>query len=215
METIGQRITRIRDEKRMNVPKLAKLAELSDTQMRKIERGEENNPRRDTLERIAKALNVSVSFLMEGKENPHSIRPDSQDIIQETVNATLKAIYNEKQTEEKLLSLKKIKEYSTSYSKKCPLLSGNASCGQPFTITDNCIEDHISYPDNIETPDFAIEAKGVSMLEKGIAPGTICFIKKCQPSNGDQEVNAERIEMWQFYLYPATCLIHCCNEWQQ
>jgi SOS-response transcriptional repressor LexA len=74
---------------------------------------------------------------------------------------------------------------SGTYTEKCPLLSGNAACGKPFAITDNNIEDYKSYPDDIETPDFAITAKGSSMIEHGIRPGSICFIKKVRPSNGD------------------------------
>jgi transcriptional regulator with XRE-family HTH domain len=74
---------------------------------------------------------------------------------------------------------------STPYTKKCPHISGNAACGKPFTITDNIVEGHKGYPDDIEEPDFCITAKGLSMLEHGIRPGSVCFIKKVPPSNGD------------------------------
>ncbi len=74
---------------------------------------------------------------------------------------------------------------STPYTEKCPHISGNAACGRPFTITDNIVEGYKGYPDDIEIPDFCITARGSSMLEHGIKPGSICFIKKVPPSNYD------------------------------
>jgi len=175
-------IIKKRDEIGFTQKELAEKINTTESNMNSIETGKTKQPRLETLEKLSIALSVPFVKLVELANYSHPER---------TMNKYLekKAIYNQAaiQTEQKLKSIK-VKEYSTSYSKKCPLLFGNASCGQPFTITDNCIEDYIPYPDNIETPDFAIEAKGVSMLEKGIAPGTICFIKKCQPSSGDVAV---------------------------
>lgn len=210
---IGDKIRSIREGKGISVPVLSRKTGISDNQLREIEKGKRSNPTIETLTKIASALNVPVSSLVEEEKSdyiplentPHT---PMEEIIQKTAfkvsEETIEQLRAEYLTflpvkEELSRLVKKGKQMeemekeglppgamkvSGTYTKKCPLISGNASCGKPFTITDNCIEDYVGYPDNIEA-DFAITAKGYSMVERGIIPGSICFVKKVQPSTGD------------------------------
>ena len=64
MSTIGKNIKRYRQDKGLSQDKLSKLADLSLNTVVKIELGESPNPTIETIQRIAKALEVSVDDLL-------------------------------------------------------------------------------------------------------------------------------------------------------
>ena len=64
MSTIGKNIKRFRQDKGLSQDKLSKLANLSLNTVVKIELDESPNPTIETIQRIAKALEVSVDDLL-------------------------------------------------------------------------------------------------------------------------------------------------------
>jgi len=64
MSTIGKNIKGFRQEKGLSQDKLSKLADLSLNTVVKIELDESPNPTIETVQRIAKALEVSVDDLL-------------------------------------------------------------------------------------------------------------------------------------------------------
>jgi transcriptional regulator with XRE-family HTH domain len=64
MSTIGKNIKRLRQEKGLSQDKLSKLADLSLNTVVKIELDDSPNPTIETVQRIAKALEVSVDDLL-------------------------------------------------------------------------------------------------------------------------------------------------------
>ena len=63
MSTIGKNIKKFRQEKELSQDKLSKLPDLSLNTVVKIELDESPNPTIETIQRIAKALSVSVDDL--------------------------------------------------------------------------------------------------------------------------------------------------------
>ena len=64
MSTIGKNIKKFRQEKELSQDKLSKLADLSLNTVVKIELDESPNPTIETIQKIAKALVVSVDDLL-------------------------------------------------------------------------------------------------------------------------------------------------------
>lgn len=64
MSAIGKNIKRFRQEKGLSQDKLSKIADLSLNTVVKIELDESPNPTIETIQRIAKALEVSVDDLL-------------------------------------------------------------------------------------------------------------------------------------------------------
>ena len=64
MSTIGKNIKRFRQEKGLSQDKLSKLADLSLNTVVKIELDDSPNPTIETVQKIAKALEVSVDELL-------------------------------------------------------------------------------------------------------------------------------------------------------
>ena len=64
MSTIGKNIKKFRQDKGLSQDRLSKLADLSLNTVVKIELGESPNPTIETIQKIAKALDVSVDDLL-------------------------------------------------------------------------------------------------------------------------------------------------------
>ena len=64
MSTIGKNIKRLRQEKELSQDKLSKLADLSLNTVVKLELDESPNQTIETIQKIAKALGVSVDDLL-------------------------------------------------------------------------------------------------------------------------------------------------------
>ena len=62
---LSKNLERLREKKGLSQDRLAKLADIANNTIIKIEQGENINPRLDTLKKIAKALGVSVDILIQ------------------------------------------------------------------------------------------------------------------------------------------------------
>lgn len=63
-QNLAKNITRLRKAKGLSQEKLARLADVANNTLIKMESGENQNPTLDTLKKVAKALNVSVDELI-------------------------------------------------------------------------------------------------------------------------------------------------------
>ena len=64
MSNIATNLKKLREAKKLSQEKLARLADVANNTIVKIEAGKNKNPTLETLTRIAKALNVSVDDLI-------------------------------------------------------------------------------------------------------------------------------------------------------
>jgi transcriptional regulator with XRE-family HTH domain len=78
-EIIGRNVRAVREAKLFSRPDLAKRSGLSLAGIDHLERGLSARPRRRTIEKLAKALDVDVDTLMEGSEYPLGQATASQD----------------------------------------------------------------------------------------------------------------------------------------
>jgi len=78
MKNIGGRIRALRLEREMTLPALADVSGLSKGLLSKLENSETPNPSLETLHKIAKALTITLSDLLEsGRIQARRIIPDS------------------------------------------------------------------------------------------------------------------------------------------
>jgi len=64
MSSITKNLRRLREAKGLSQEKLARLADVANNTIVKIEAGKNQNPTLDTLKKIAKALEVSIDELI-------------------------------------------------------------------------------------------------------------------------------------------------------
>ncbi len=64
MSNISKNIKKMRETKEFSQEKLARLADVANNTIIKIEAGKNQNPTLDTLKKIAKALEISVDDLI-------------------------------------------------------------------------------------------------------------------------------------------------------
>ena len=62
---LGQNLKKLREKKGLSQDRLAKLADVANNTIIKIEQGENENPTLATLKKIAKALDISVDELIQ------------------------------------------------------------------------------------------------------------------------------------------------------
>ena len=63
-QNLAQNIKKLRNAKNLSQEKLARLADVANNTIIKMESGENKNPTLETLKNVAKALNVSVDGLI-------------------------------------------------------------------------------------------------------------------------------------------------------
>ena len=63
-QTLSKNIKKLREDKGLSQEKLARLADVANNTLIKMETGENKNPTLETLKRVAKALEVSVDDLI-------------------------------------------------------------------------------------------------------------------------------------------------------
>lgn len=61
---LSKNLKKLREKKGLSQDRLAKLADIANNTIIKIEQGENQNPTLDTLKKLAKALTVSVDDLI-------------------------------------------------------------------------------------------------------------------------------------------------------
>lgn len=66
---LGERIKKIRDQKKMGLNETARLAGISGSYLSNIEKGIKSNPSTDTLQKIADALAVSINEFFDEDDN--------------------------------------------------------------------------------------------------------------------------------------------------
>lgn len=64
MSNISKTLRKLREQKGLTQEKLARLADVSNNTVIKIEAGKNENPTLDTLKKLAKALDISVDDLI-------------------------------------------------------------------------------------------------------------------------------------------------------
>jgi transcriptional regulator with XRE-family HTH domain len=64
MSNISKTLRKLREQKGLTQEKLARLADVSNNTVIKIEAGKNQNPTLETLKRLAKALDISVDDLI-------------------------------------------------------------------------------------------------------------------------------------------------------
>lgn len=69
----GDKIKQLREEKGLSIRELAKMAGISKTTLSDLENKVKDNPKKGTIEKLAKALEVPVGLLMEEDETLQSI----------------------------------------------------------------------------------------------------------------------------------------------
>jgi len=65
-QNLAKNIKKLREAKGLSQEKLARLADVANNTLIKMESGENQNPTLDTLKKVAKALEVSVDDLING-----------------------------------------------------------------------------------------------------------------------------------------------------
>jgi transcriptional regulator with XRE-family HTH domain len=65
MSNITQRLRRLRESKGLSQEKLARLADVANNTIIKIEAGKNQNPTLNTIKKIAKALNIKSDDLID------------------------------------------------------------------------------------------------------------------------------------------------------
>ena len=63
-QNLANNIKKLREDKGLSQEKLARLADVANNTLIKMESGENENPTLDTLKKVAKALDVSVDNLI-------------------------------------------------------------------------------------------------------------------------------------------------------
>jgi transcriptional regulator with XRE-family HTH domain len=91
MKNIGGTIRTLRQEKGITLPALADKAQLSKGLLSKVETSADANPSLDTLYKIAEALEVSLSFLLETEQvQLKRVVPDTPPAWQKELVTSLK-----------------------------------------------------------------------------------------------------------------------------
>jgi len=62
--SLSKNLKKLREQKGLSQDRLAKLADIANDTIIKIEQGENQNPTLDTLKKIAKAFNISIDDLI-------------------------------------------------------------------------------------------------------------------------------------------------------
>ncbi len=65
-QNLASNIKKLREAKGLSQEKLARLADVANNTLIKMESGENKNPTLDTLKKVAKAFDVSVDDLIKG-----------------------------------------------------------------------------------------------------------------------------------------------------
>jgi len=92
MRNPGERIRTLRMEKGLTLPALAERAELSKGLLSKLENDEDSNPSVGTLYKIAEALDVTISDIMETERvQLKRVVPEQQPVWQKELMAYLRA----------------------------------------------------------------------------------------------------------------------------
>ena len=165
--TIGDRIRTSRLQAGLTQEDLAKASGTSKQTIYKYEMNIVTNIPSDRIESIAQLLNVSPAYLMGWENLKNKNDPEPQTSIYDTYDNILPIT-----------------------TKKIPLL-GEIACGEPI-YADQDLKSYVEVGANIHA-DFALRAKGDSMIGARINDGDLVFIRK-QPMVANGEIAAVIID---------------------
>ncbi len=84
---IGDRVKKLRTEKKMSLSELADLAGVAKSYLSSLERNLQRNPSIQFLEKIAAVLNVPVDHLIHEQINKEELDSDWMALVQEAMNS--------------------------------------------------------------------------------------------------------------------------------
>lgn len=177
MQNMGELIKKLRLEKNMTLEDLGNKVGVGKSTVRKWENGIIANMRRDKIEKIANALNVSPGYLM-GWEDDNA-----------NIDNNLFAKYSNIYPIEK---------------KALPML-GSVACGKPIFMSEER-ESYVEIGTEIKA-DYCLRAKGDSMINARINDGDIIFVRQQPTvENGEIAVVAvdDEATLKRVYYYPET-----------
>jgi Predicted transcriptional regulators len=86
MENIGARIKAIRMQRRMSLSELAEAAGVAKSYLSNVERGIQNNPSIQFIEKMAATLRVPVHVLLFGEADPEgALDPEWTELVREAM----------------------------------------------------------------------------------------------------------------------------------
>ena len=177
MPDMGELIKKLRLEQNMTLEDLGNKVGVGKSTVRKWENGIIANMRRDKIEKIADALNVSPGYLMGWEDN-----------IQNSENELFSKYSNLHPIEKKTL----------------PML-GSVACGKPIFMNEER-ESYVEVGTEVKA-DYCLRAKGDSMINAKINDGDIIFVRQQSTvENGEIAVVAVDNEatLKRVYYYPDT-----------
>ena len=163
MKKIGKRIYDTRKEKRMTLQDIADDLGVARSTIQRYEKGLFDNIGLPMLEAIAKSLDVNPSWIIYKSD--------------------------EKKTQERL-NIFSVPGIMPIETKKIPLL-GEIACGEPIYATED-FESYVECGAEVKA-DFALRAKGDSMINARINDGDIVFVRK-QPMVNNGEIVVVQID---------------------
>ena len=177
ISTFSERLNEALEIKNISPAELSRQSGIIEATISNYRKGK-YKPKQPNLEKIAKALNVSVAWLL-GVDVP--MQPSYDDTFD-------------------IFSIPGIEPLPETTLK--PLL-GTIACGEPILAEEN-IEEMISIPTSIHC-DFALRCQGNCMVGARILDGDIVFIRK-QPDVENGEIAAilidNEVTLKRFYFYP-------------
>ncbi|WP_318505817.1 helix-turn-helix domain-containing protein [Bacillus sp. T3] len=84
---IGDRVKRLRLEKKMSLTELADQAGVAKSYLSSLERNLQSNPSIQFLEKIATVLGVSVDYFILNKQNTDQLDKDWIDLVKEAMDS--------------------------------------------------------------------------------------------------------------------------------
>ncbi len=87
INVIGDRVKRLREEKKMSMSELAEKAGVAKSYLSSLERNLQTNPSIQFLEKISTVLEVPVDSLLHDEPSKDSLDADWMKIVQEAMNS--------------------------------------------------------------------------------------------------------------------------------
>ncbi|MED4016577.1 helix-turn-helix domain-containing protein [Sutcliffiella cohnii] len=84
---IGERIKKIREEKKLSMSELAERAGVAKSYLSSIERNLQSNPSVQFLEKVSAVLGVSVNSLLHEEVDEGAIDPEWANLVKEAMNS--------------------------------------------------------------------------------------------------------------------------------
>ena len=78
---IAERLKNVRESKKISIYRLSQLSDVSETQIRNIERGN-SNPSFDTLNKLAKPLGLSLADLLNETEDVSYLNNEEKELVE-------------------------------------------------------------------------------------------------------------------------------------